>query len=110
MGGGALTREKIITASVEQFICVIDETKLVKTLGKFPLPVEVIPMSVNYVTKEIIKLTSAQPILRKNFTTDNGNMILDIHHLKITDAQQLESVLNHITGVVTKWFICKKKC
>ncbi len=107
-GGGALTREKILTASAKQFICIIDETKLVKTLGKFPLPVEVIPMSINYVTKKITKLTGAKPILRKNFITDNGNIILDINHLKITNALHLEAMLNHITGVVTNGLFARR--
>ena len=100
-GGGALTREKIVAAVSEQFVCIADESKLVASLGKFPLPVEVIPMSANYVKLEIIKSIGGNPVLREEFTTDNGNLILDIHGLTIDSPKTLESQLNNIVGVVT---------
>ena len=100
-GGGALTREKIVAAVSEQFVCIADESKLVASLGKFPLPVEVIPMSANYVKLEIIKSIGGNPVLREEFTTDNGNLILDIHGLTIERPQALEGQLNNIIGVVT---------
>ena len=99
-GGGALTREKIVAAASQRFICIADDSKLVKVLGKFPLPVEVIPMSRSYVARQLIKL-GGQPVLREGFITDNGNPILDIHHLSITDPVKLESEINQIAGVVT---------
>ena len=82
-GGGALTREKIVAAVAKKFICIADQSKLVKVLGKFPLPVEVIPMARSYVAREIMRL-GGQPVLRQNFTTDNGNIILDVHGLQIS--------------------------
>jgi len=100
-GGGALTREKIVAAVSEQFVCIADESKLVASLGKFPLPVEVIPMSANYVKLEIIKSIGGNPVLREEFTTDNGNLILDIHGLTIESPKALEGQLNNIVGVVT---------
>ena len=99
-GGGALTREKIVAAVSNQFVCIADESKLVSILGAFPLPVEVIPMSTNNVKRQIIKTTGGSPILRDGFTTDNGNLILDIHDLKIEDPKILENQLNNIVGVV----------
>jgi ribose 5-phosphate isomerase A len=99
-GGGALTREKIVAAVADTFVCVCDESKLVGTLGKFPLPVEVIPMARNYVTRELAKL-GGQPKLREGFVTDNGNVILDVHGLSIADPEGLESAINEIVGVVT---------
>jgi ribose 5-phosphate isomerase A len=98
-GGGALTREKIVAAASQRFICIVDDTKLVKVLGKFPLPVEVIPMARSYVARQLIKL-GGQPVLRTGFTTDNGNIILDVHHLTILDPVTLETEINQITGVV----------
>jgi ribose 5-phosphate isomerase A len=98
-GGGALTREKIVAAAAQSFVCIVDDTKLVKTLGKFPLPVEVIPMARSYVARQLIKL-GGQPVLRTGFTTDNGNPILDVHHLTILDPVELETAINQITGVV----------
>jgi ribose 5-phosphate isomerase A len=98
-GGGALTREKIVAAASQRFICIVDDTKLVKTLGKFPLPVEVIPMARSYVARQLTKL-GGQPVLRTGFTTDNGNPILDVHHLTILDPVELETSINQITGVV----------
>ena len=100
-GGGALTREKIVAAVSNQFVCIADESKLVSVLGAFPLPVEVIPMSANYVKRQIVKTTGSSAILREGFTTDNGNLILDIHNLKIKDPKKLENQLNNIVGVVT---------
>jgi ribose 5-phosphate isomerase A len=100
-GGGALTREKIVAAVAQQFVCIADESKLVETMGEFPLPVEVIPMSTNYVTREITNNIGGTPVLREGFVTDNGNLILDIKGLKITNPKALETELNNIIGVVT---------
>ena len=98
-GGGALTREKIVAAVAKTFICICDETKYVPVLGKFPLPVEVLPMAKSYVARELIKL-GGQPVLR-DFTTDNGNVILDVWNLKIDDPVAMENKINQIVGVVT---------
>jgi ribose 5-phosphate isomerase A len=107
-GGGALTREKIVAAVSNQFVCIADESKLVSVLGTFPLPVEVIPMSANYVNRQIVKTTGGSAILRDGFTTDNGNLILDIHDLKIKNPIKLENQLNNIVGVVTNGlFACR---
>ncbi|MGZ8955939.1 MAG: ribose-5-phosphate isomerase RpiA, partial [Methylovulum sp.] len=99
-GGGALTREKIIAAASKQFICIADESKCVDVLGKFPLPVEVIPMARSYVARELVKL-GGQPVWRENCVTDNHNHILDVHNLNIMEPIKLEQIINHITGVVT---------
>jgi len=99
-GGGALTREKIVAAASKKFVCIADESKLVDVLGKFPLPVEVIPMARSYVARELVKL-GGRPVLRDGFTTDNGNLILDVHDLKILNPVELEGKLNNVTGVVT---------
>ena len=99
-GGGALTREKIVAACSRKFVCIADESKLVDVLGAFPLPVEVIPMARSYVAREMVKL-GGQPVYREGFTTDNGNDILDVHNLQITDPVGLEEQINNITGVVT---------
>jgi ribose 5-phosphate isomerase A len=99
-GGGALTREKIVAACSRKFVCIADESKLVDELGEFPLPVEVIPMARSYVARELVKL-GGQPVYREGFTTDNGNDILDVHNLRITDPVKLEQEMNNITGVVT---------
>ena len=99
-GGGALTREKIVAAASSKFVCIVDDTKLVDILGKFPLPVEVIPMAQSFVAREIAKL-GGTPELRQGFTTDNGNIILDIHNLKILNPVEMETKLNQITGIVT---------
>ena len=99
-GGGALTREKIVAAVSKKFVCIADESKLVDVMGAFPLPVEVIPMARSYVAREIAKL-GGQPVLREGFTTDNGNVILDVHNMEIMEPVKLEETLNHITGVVT---------
>ena len=106
-GGGALTQEKIVAAASKQFICIIDDSKLVPLLGGFPLPVEVIPMAQSYVAREIAKL-GGQPELRQDFLTDNGNIILDIHNLKIENPSELENQLNQITGVVTNGLFAKR--
>ncbi len=100
-GGGALTREKIVAAVADKFVCIADESKLVSVMGNFPLPVEVIPMSVSYVKKQISKFIGGSPIIREGFTTDNGNLILDVHGLKIENPKTLENKLNNIVGVVT---------
>ncbi|QKQ24760.1 ribose-5-phosphate isomerase RpiA [Candidatus Ruthia endofausta] len=100
-GGGALTREKIVAVVADQFICIADESKLVAMLGSFPLPVEVIPMASNYVKHQITQRIGGAPKVRENFITDNGNLILDIKDLKITNPKAMEVELNSITGVVT---------
>lgn len=99
-GGGALTREKIIAAASRKFVCIVDETKCVDVLGKFPLPVEVIPMARSYVARELVKL-GGQPVWRENYITDNHNEILDVHNLNILEPTKLEQMINNITGVVT---------
>ena len=99
-GGGALTREKIVAAVATTFVCICDASKLVETMGKFPLPVEVIPMARAHVARELAKL-GGRPQERAGFITDNGNIILDVHGLQITDPKALEAQINQITGVVT---------
>ena len=106
-GGGALTREKIVAACARYFICVADQTKLVGVLGKFPLPVEVIPMARAHVARELVKL-GGQPVLREGFTTDNGNIILDVRNLNILDPVALETQINQITGVVTNGLFARR--
>ena len=107
-GGGALTREKILAENSKKFICIADETKLVKRLGVFPLPIEVIPMARSFVSREIIKYYG-KPVYRENFVTDNGNEIIDIHNLDIVDPIQLENDLNQIPGVVTVGIFARRK-
>jgi ribose 5-phosphate isomerase A len=99
-GGGALTREKIVAAASRRFLCIIDDTKLVATLGRFPLPIEVIPMAQSYVARQMVK-AGGQPIWRQDFVTDNGNHIIDVHNLKIVNPIELETRFNQIAGVVT---------
>jgi ribose 5-phosphate isomerase A len=99
-GGGALTREKIVAGASRKFVCIADESKLVDVLGAFPLPIEVIPMARSFVARELVKL-GGTPVLREEFTTDNGNVILDIHDLKIMDPVKMEAELNNIPGIVT---------
>ncbi len=99
-GGGALTREKIVAACSKKFVCIADSTKLVDVLGKFPLPVEVIPMARGHVARQLVKL-GGQPTLREGFTTDNGNIILDVHNLTILNPVEMEAKINQIVGVVT---------
>ncbi|MCC2680509.1 MAG: ribose-5-phosphate isomerase [Nitrosospira multiformis] len=106
-GGGALTREKVVAAVAKKFICIADQSKLVDVLGKFPLPVEVIPMARGYVAREIIRL-GGQPMLRQGFTTDNGNVILDVHGLQILNPIELETELNQITGIVTNGLFARR--
>lgn len=99
-GGAALTREKIVAAVAEKFICIVDNTKNVDILGEFPLPVEVIPMARSYVARELVKL-GGDPVYREGVVTDNGNVILDVHNLKIMEPRKLEEQINGIVGVVT---------
>ncbi len=99
-GGAALTREKIVRAISKEFVCIADESKWVGVLGKFPLPVEVIPMARSQVARELVKLGGA-PVYREGVVTDNGNVILDVHNLQITNPVALETAINQITGVVT---------
>ena len=99
-GGAALTREKIVAAGIRKFVCIVDESKLVSVLGKFPLPVEVIPMARNYVAREIIR-RGGRPVWREGVVTDNGNAILDVHGFAIADPAALERRINDIAGVVT---------
>ena len=99
-GGGALTREKIVSAVAQKFICIADGSKLVDVLGRFPLPVEVIPMASAYVARELTRL-GGTPVLREGFVTDNGNLILDVQGLQIVDPEDLETRINQIVGVVT---------
>ncbi len=106
-GGGALTREKIVAAASRSFVCIADESKLVDVLGRFPLPIEVIPMARSFVAREIVAL-GGEPVLRQGFQTDNGNVILDVHGLKILDPVALEERLNHITGVVTNGLFARR--
>ena len=106
-GGGALTREKIIAAVAEKFVCIADQSKVVGRLGGFPIPVEVIPMARSYVAREIVKL-GGDPVWRQGFVTDNSNVILDIHNFDILDPVQLEQQLNSIVGVVTNGLFAKR--
>ncbi len=99
-GGAALTREKIVAAVALEFVCIADESKLVHVLGKFPLPVEVIPMARSHVGRQIVKL-GGDPVWRQGVVTDNGNLIIDVHNMSIVDPRKLENELNQITGVVT---------
>jgi len=99
-GGGALTREKILAGAARKFVCIIDDSKQVGMLGAFPLPIEVIPMAQSFVARKMVKMRG-QPIWRENFVTDNGNHILDVHNLQITNPLELETRINQIPGVVT---------
>jgi ribose 5-phosphate isomerase A len=99
-GGGALTREKIIAAASLRFVCIADDSKLVERLGRFPLPIEVIPMARSYVGREMVKM-GAHPVWRQDFVTDNGNLIIDVHGFSISDPVALENAINQIAGVVT---------
>ena len=107
-GGGALTREKITTAVSDRFICIVDDTKMVDVLGTFPLPVEVIPMARSHVAREIVKL-GGQPMIREDFVTDNGNVILDVHNLSIVNPVELEQQLDGIVGVVTNGLFARRR-
>jgi ribose 5-phosphate isomerase A len=106
-GGAALTREKIVAAVSKTFVCIADDSKFVKILGKFPLPVEVIPMARSHVGRQIVKL-GGDPVYREGCITDNGNIILDIHHMSIIDPRTLEAELNQITGVVTNGLFARR--
>jgi ribose 5-phosphate isomerase A len=106
-GGGALTREKIVAAASEKFVCVIDETKQVDYLGAFPLPVEVIPMARSHVARALVRM-GGNPVLREGFRTDNGNVILDVHGLRIMTPVELESEIDHIAGVVSNGLFARR--
>ena len=106
-GGGALTREKIVSAVAKKFVCIADESKLVPVLGKFPLPVEVIPMARAYVARQMVKL-GGQPKLREGFATDNGNIVLDVWGLSILNPVELETAINNVTGVVTNGLFARR--
>ncbi|MBO9489001.1 ribose-5-phosphate isomerase RpiA [Endozoicomonas sp. G2_1] len=106
-GGAALTREKIVAAVAKEFICIADSSKQVDLLGTFPLPVEVIPMARSYVARELVKL-GGDPVYRQGVVTDNGNVILDVHNLSITDPKQLENQINAIVGVVTNGLFAER--
>ena len=106
-GGGALTREKIVAAVAREFICIVDASKKVKRLGAFPLPVEVIPMAQSHVARKLVAL-GGRPSLRKDFITDNGNIILDVHNLDILNPIKLEEQINNIVGVVTSGLFAKR--
>jgi len=106
-GGGALTREKIIAAVADKFVCIADHSKLLPVMGEFPLPVEVIPMARSHVARELVKL-NGDPVYRENFVTDNGNLILDVHNLSITEPEALETTINQITGVVTNGLFARR--
>ncbi|MCW8330568.1 ribose-5-phosphate isomerase RpiA [Photobacterium sp. SDRW27] len=99
-GGAALTREKIVAAIAKQFICIVDDTKQVEVLGQFPLPVEVIPMARSFIGRELVKL-GGDPVYREGCVTDNGNIILDVHNMEITNPKELEDQINALPGVVT---------
>jgi ribose 5-phosphate isomerase A len=106
-GGGALTREKVVAAASRRFICIVDDSKLVGMLGSFPLPIEVIPMAQTFVSRQLLKLR-AQPVWREGFITDNGNHILDVHDLAISNPLEMESRLNQIPGIVTVGIFAKR--
>ena len=106
-GGGALTREKIVAAVAKRFVCIADESKLVPVLGKFPLPVEVIPMARAHVARQMVKL-GGRPELRENFITDNGNVVLDVRGLSILNPVELETTINNIAGVVTNGLFARR--
>jgi ribose 5-phosphate isomerase A len=106
-GGGALTREKIVAAVAKKFVCIVDQSKLVGVLGKYPLPVEVIPMARSHVAHELVKL-GGQPMLREHFVTDNGNIILDVEELPILNPADLEAKINNIAGTVTNGLFARR--
>lgn len=106
-GGAALTREKIVAAVAEEFICIADDSKWVECLGQFPLPVEVIPMARSYVARELVKL-GGDPVYRQGVLTDNGNVILDVHNMQIKNPVQLERDINSIVGVVTNGLFAER--
>ncbi len=106
-GGAALTREKIVAAASRRFVCIVDRSKVVDVLGRFPLPVEVIPMARSYVARQLVKL-GGQPVLREGVVTDNGNAILDVHNLRIADPKALETEINMIAGVVANGLFARR--
>ncbi len=106
-GGAALTREKIVAAASKRFVCIVDQSKVVDVLGRFPLPVEVIPMARSYVARQLVKL-GGQPVYREGVVTDNGNVILDVHNLAITDPVALETEINGIVGVVANGLFARR--
>jgi ribose 5-phosphate isomerase A len=106
-GGGALTREKIVAAASKKFVCLCDASKLVDVLGKFPLPIEVVPMARSFIAREVVKL-GGHPKLREGFITDNGNIILDVHGMEILNPVELETALNHFPGVVTNGLFARR--
>ena len=107
-GGAALTREKVVAAASTKFVCIIDDTKLVEVLGKFPLPVEVIPMARSYVARQLVKM-GGQPVWREGVVTDNGNVILDVHNLRLNDPAAFETAVNQIAGVVTVGLFARRR-
>jgi ribose 5-phosphate isomerase A len=107
-GGAALTREKIVAAASAKFVCIIDDSKLVATLGKFPLPVEVIPMARSYVARRLVAM-GGQPVWREGVVTDNGNVILDVHNLRLDDPVDFETSVNQIAGVVTVGLFARRR-
>jgi len=108
-GGAALTREKIIAEASERFVCIIDPAKQVDVLGRFPLPVEVIPMARSLVARELLRITGGQPVWRQGTVTDNGNLVLDIHNLRITDPEGMETAINQIPGVVSVGLFARRR-
>ena len=108
-GGAALTREKIIAQASARFVCIVDPSKQVPVLGRFPLPVEVIPMARSLVAREILALTGGQPVWRDGVVTDNGNVVLDVHNLSITDPVAMETALNQIPGVVSVGLVARRR-
>ena len=106
-GGGALTREKIVAAVARKFVCICDASKLVPVLGKFPLPIEVVPMARSYVGREVLRL-GGQPVLRENYKTDNGNLILDCHGFALLDPPKMEAELNNLAGVVANGIFARR--
>ncbi len=107
-GGGALTREKVLASASRKFVCMIDDSKLVGSLGQYPLPVEVIPMAQSFVSRQLVK-AGGQPVLRTGFVTDNGNHIVDVHNLRISNPPEVENRLNQIPGVVTVWIFAQRR-
>ena len=106
-GGGALTREKIVAAASRRFLCIVDDSKLVDVLGRYPLPIEVLPMARSYVARELVKL-GGQPLWRSGYITDNGNVILDVRNLSLLDPARMESEINHIAGVVSNGIFARR--
>ena len=106
-GGGALTREKIVAAASAKFVCIADQTKLVDVLGAFPLPVEIIPLAKSYLARRLVTL-GGRPLLREGFTTDNGNLILDVHDLDISNPITVEESIDHLAGVVSNGIFARR--